>query len=810
MLSAGRAIARLPAAKLIVEPSVPCTARKASRNVPWTCHGLGRSFAPRHATRSFTTSGGPQRALRGPIKQAVINTDRVGPSDDGSRSQFHDPLDEDLRRLFDDPSPPSRGAAGRLGRRGKQTGLFGDLALTSPDALLKHSRRALKRANAIVERVCSPPSGPEDLYRVVRRLDRLSDVVCSVVDAAEVIRNIHPDPRWVAAADEVHAQLSSYLNQLNTHQGLYEALKRANSVLEVRSSWSPTEKRVADLLLSDFEKSGIHMAEKQRLAFVHLHDEILRVGHRFTLNGGPGVRDVDVADPWNKLRGVRSDVIRSLIQKTPSGEVARIPTAGYPAQLVMRTARDEDVRRRLYLAMNSATEDQVEVLDRLLRLRAELARLLGKRSYAQVYLEDKMARDPARVMQFLKALSDVHKPRAQLEMDNLRKLKQLHGPKGSGTDSPTLEAWDRQFYSQFLPQPPADAVFPAMHMPLAHPVAHGARSTSGGVSLGTVIAGLSRLLHILYGIRLVPATAESGELWHHGVRRMDAVHDVEGRVGTIYCDLLSREREGSRKYENAAHFTVQCSRRMDWDVEDPIVPADGIEDSVVVPGREGRFKLPVVVLVTNFNPGSKLTWVEVETVFHEMGHAVHSMLARTDFQHVAGTRCQMDFVEVPSTLMEFLLRYVGIPGVAVPPFQRDSLDLQTQLRLAVLDQVYHSDAALSPDFDSTEIGARIQRQFDVLPYVTGTAWQVQFGHLFSYGCGYYTYLWSRLWAGRIFRKLFAGKGEQEMRAGGDRLRTEVLEWGGGRDGWESLKALGIVKDEDESGLSKVSLEELGM
>lgn len=372
------------------------------------------------------------------------------------------------------------------------------------------------------------------------------------------------------------------------------------------------------------------MTPSSRNKFVRLHDDILRVGHAFTLRAHPGTTEIEVEDPWNRLRGVRSDLVRTLVRTNANNgkQYARIPTGGYIAQTVMRTARDDDVRRRLFMAMNSATKEQVEGMDKMLRLRAELGQLLGKSSYGQVYLEDKMAKDPEHVMKFLNALSTAHRPRANQEVQLLRNLKRLHSspPLPASAPLPPLEAWDRQFYAQFLPQPPTDAVFPAMHMPLAHAGGSHRRpllaNPQTGVTLGTAISGLSRLLHLLYGIQLVPSDSKPGELWHPSVRRLDAVHDTQGRVGTIYCDLLSRP-DGSRKYENPAHFTVQCSRRVDWDFEDPIVEPERGEEVGEREGREGRYKLPVVVLVANFRQGGKLSWVEVETVFHEMGHAVH-------------------------------------------------------------------------------------------------------------------------------------------------------------------------------------------
>ena len=156
---------------------------------------------------------------------------------------------------------------------------------------------------------------------------------------------------------------------------------------------------------------------------------------------------------------------------------------------------------------------------------------------------------------------------------------------------------------------------------------------------------------------------------------------------------------------------------------------------------DGSYQLPVVVVVCNFPPPSEsfaplLTHSMLENLFHEMGHAMHSMLARTQYQHVTGTRCSTDFAEVPSVLMEF---FAWDPRVLVT-FARHyktgqslpeemairlcqgrtmfgALDMQRQVLYAMIDQIYHGPHPLSGT--TTDILADVQEQYTVIPHVPG-------------------------------------------------------------------------------------------
>ena len=156
---------------------------------------------------------------------------------------------------------------------------------------------------------------------------------------------------------------------------------------------------------------------------------------------------------------------------------------------------------------------------------------------------------------------------------------------------------------------------------------------------------------------------------------------------------------------------------------------------------DGSYQLPVVVVVCNFpSPGISspplLSLNMVENLFHEMGHAMHSMLARTQYQHVTGTRCSTDFAEVPSVLMEFFAWDPRVltsfarhykTGHSLPDEMAvrlcqgrtmfGALEMQRQVLYAMIDQIYHGTHPLAGS--TTDILAQVQEQFTVIPHAPG-------------------------------------------------------------------------------------------
>ena len=202
------------------------------------------------------------------------------------------------------------------------------------------------------------------------------------------------------------------------------------------------------------------------------------------------------------------------------------------------------------------------------------------------------------------------------------------------------------------------------------------------------------------------------------------------------------------------------------------------------------------------------------------------MIGRTEYQNVSGTRCATDFVELPSILMEHFLtspRVLALFGASsaervttdaavVDAMANNAnnedpcrnIDTYGQILLAVLDQTYHSRGAMDPAFDSTGALAELHDRRGIVPYVPGTSWQTQFGHLFGYGATYYSYLFDRAIAARVWRQLFAH--DPLNRETGERYKNEILKHGGGEDPWAmlgSLLAAPELTDGDERAMREV-------
>lgn len=125
--------------------------------------------------------------------------------------------DANLVSLFDQPQ------IGRQSRPLSLSGIFQHPELTTPAAFKSLTESTLVRAQLLTERILRANQSRRELFKVVKNLDRLSDLLCGVIDLAELLRNAHPDPHWVQCANDSYEKLCEYMNVLNTHVGLYEA-----------------------------------------------------------------------------------------------------------------------------------------------------------------------------------------------------------------------------------------------------------------------------------------------------------------------------------------------------------------------------------------------------------------------------------------------------------------------------------------------------------------------------------------------------------------------------------------------------------
>ncbi|KAF4446330.1 hypothetical protein F53441_10018 [Fusarium austroafricanum] len=701
-----------------------------------------------------------------------------------------------LRNLFDAP-------AGRSFPKfslKRSQGLFKNRYLTSPDGFQQFAQKNLERATKIVKKVLSASSITE-YQAIVRDLDRLSDLLCRVLDLSDFVRMTHPDVRFQDAAANAWGMVYQYMNQLNTMTGLSDQLSQALSIPEVTNVWSEEERTVAEQLKLDFMKSAVNLPKASRDRFVDLSSRISEIGSAFAQGMQPARKQITL--PAYKFYGLYPGIAATLKVR----QTITLPTLSSDAIGALQSVHDENTRKEIYLAQRTASRETIMDLEAMLKLRGELAELAGFESYGHMALKDRMmAKTPASVMEFLLALRNNNTPIVQAELQDLVSKKR---DRLNLSDVP-LQAWDKDFYMEKIrvelrsrqrQEDQLNAFF----------------------SVGTVIQGLSRLFDRLYGIRLVLRETLPGETWHPEVKRLDVVTDNGELIAVLYCDLFHRPQKSG----NPAHFTVRCSREIlpdeiaevaaDHDSHGPSFesPEMAANDGMEVSSADGVLKqLPTIALVCDFSASenskepSLLSYQSVETLFHEMGHAIHSILARTSFQNVSGTRCATDFAELPSTLMEHFAADPTVLSLFARHWKSDrplpyelvseriglakrfeGLETENQIILAMVDQAYHSSAMENADFDSTAIFHDIKARFAHGPRdPPSTCWQGFFGHLHSYGSTYYSYLFDRVLAERVWRIVFkAGEnGGAINRENGERLKENLLKWGGGRDPWTCL------------------------
>lgn len=759
---------------------------------PWTCKQCLRRI---ERFRNFATCSSASPEYRLPSDFVTSN----GPA------RRHD--DAVLRQVFDS-RPFWREFSQRKANGGtKPTGLVQNQFLTSPEGFREFAHTSLQKCQRVVAKILAV-STLEGYRAMAKDLDRLSDLLCRVIDLSDFMRANHPDPRIQEAATQAYALMFEYMNVLNTTTHLYDQLKKALSMPEVTSHWTEGEMMVAQILLKDFTNSAIHMPPAERQRFVSLSSEISQIGSDFVNGAEPAVSHVVL----NKSRVQGMDPV--LVQQLQRWNRISVPSTGMAPKLALRMIHDSEARKEIYLATRTSSKRQIRRLEELLAKRAELAKLAGYPSFAHMALSDKMAKTPEAVSNFLSTLIDSNR---EFVREELAKLQSMKGPE-------PLQPWDHAYYvnKRMLESSSSRRSRELSRVPEFF-------------SLGTVMQGLSRLFDRLYGVRLVPMETAPGETWNPDVRRLDVVDEAGQHLAVIYCDLFTRPG----KLPNPAHFTLRCAREISSEevaesaaMDPPCHPNDGMA-TAMSPGSQTLRQLPTIALVCDFpeppptghGPPTLLSEHSVRTLFHEMGHALHSVLGQTPLQSISGTRCATDFAELPSVLMESFATAPEVLSLYARHWRTDeplspstiqsmeaertthahiygAVENESQILMALVDQAYHQIPSNNGHtIDSTHIYHDVFSRYASLPDPTDnpkqlTSWQGYFGHLYGYGATYYSYLFDRAIANKIWQDVFQSGKRALDREAGERYKNEVLRWGGGRSGWRCVA--GVLGSENPS------------
>ncbi|MFH2202053.1 MAG: M3 family metallopeptidase [Elusimicrobiota bacterium] len=583
-------------------------------------------------------------------------------------------------------------------------------------------------------------------FAAAEEFDRVVSDLKAATAAAAFLKYVSTDKQVREASHDCETKVQKYLIDVYGRQGLYAAFKElaaADGDLEV------DERRLLEMTVRDFERLGQGLAPVKHARYLLLSKLLVEMKGRFGRNlsrdqGFLAVREKELA-------GLPEDYVKRLEKWHYDTRKVSLEYPDYTP--FMQYAEDEGARRRLDTRMkNRAAPENVVLLEEILALRRRLAGLLGYPSYAAYVLEERVARKPRKVASFLKRMLRRLKKTGDAELAELLALKRERQPGAA-----SFYSWDYFYYHRLL------------------------RERRYGLDdekireyfpLDTVLTGMFGVAEELFGVRIT--TTDAAGLWHPLVREYE-LRDTGGGepLGSFYLD--PHPRDG--KYKHAAAFMLIEGRGE--------------------PGAKRR--RPVSALVTNLAkpvPGrpALLMHAEVAALFHEFGHILHQLLARTEYARLSPARVPRDFIETPSNLFESwaweprtLRRISGHYRDGVPLPEETAAKLAAsrglnaglrylrQIFYATIDQDYHGRRPA----DTTTAYRRAYEDIGMIRLAPDTYPQAGFGYLMGYAAGYYGYMWSEVYAADLFADLTRDELYDARR--GRRLRETLLEPGYGAE-----------------------------
>ncbi|MCX2962178.1 oligopeptidase A [Rodentibacter caecimuris] len=568
--------------------------------------------------------------------------------------------------------------------------------------------------------------------------------------------------------------LSEYSTWVGQHKGLYNAYLALKNSPEF-ATYSIAQKKAIENSLRDFDLSGIALSEEKQKRYGEISARLSELSSQFSNNV------LDATMGWEKviedetaLKGLSESALQAAKQSAQSkGLQGYRFTLEIPSYLpIMTYCENQAIREEMYRAYatraseqgpNAGKWDNSKIMEEILTLRVELAKLLGFNTYTELSLATKMAENPQQVLDFLDNLAKRAKPQGEKELAELK----AYCEKEFGVTE--LEPWDITFYSEKQKQ---------------HLYAINDEELRPYFPEDRVISGLFELIKRIFNIRAVERFGV--DTWHKDVRFFDLIDEKDQLRGSFYLDLYARENK------RGGAWMDDCMGRKRK--------------------SDGSVQTPVAYLTCNFNApiGDKpalFTHDEVTTLFHEFGHGIHHMLTQIDVSDVAGINgVPWDAVELPSQFMENwcweeeALAFISGHYETGEPLPKEKLvqllkAKNFQAAMFVLRQLEFGifDFRLHHTFDPEKMNQildtlkAVKSQVAVIQGVDWARTPHSFSHIFAggYAAGYYSYLWAEVLSADAFSR-FEDEGIFNPITGKSFL-DEILTRGGSEEPMELFK-----------------------
>jgi peptidyl-dipeptidase Dcp len=616
---------------------------------------------------------------------------------------------------------------------------------------------AIAEARANIESIIANPS-PPNFENTIVALDTAGELLSSVTSIFYNQLSAAGTDGLQALAEEIGPVQANFGSDIILNPDLFARVKAVHDKREVLDL-TPEQKTLLEDTYKNFVRGGALLAEDQKQILRKLNEEMSNLGPVFANNVKKSSEQFElVLDEESDLAGLPESAVEMARHEADERGLHHkwIITLDYPSfGPFMTFSSRRDLREKIWKAFSHRADhdefDNTGNVFKIVRLRHQRAQLLGYKTHADFVLERRMAENANHVMAFLGDLKTRYREGALKDLAEVKAIAKEDGIED-------LKPWDVGYYSEKL-----------QHRKFEF----SSEDARPYFPLGPVLEGTFAHFSKLFGLKFTPAP--DLPTWHSDVTAYDVSDETTGIfVGTLYADFYPRT--GKKPGAWMTSYRDQGLFR-------------------------GKVERPVVAIVCNFTKPTKdkpslLTHDEVLTLFHEMGHATHGLLAQGTYASLSGTNVMWDFVELPSQLQEnwlyesetlnsFAAHYQSgekIPAELIEKMRSAKNFMSAwgglrQMGHAILDMEWHSRDPLSIE-SVIAFEDEIMKDIALFPRYGG-ATSVSFSHIFAggYSAGYYSYKWAEVLEADVF-ELFLEKGLYDTETA-QRLKNEVLSKGGG-------------------------------
>lgn len=627
----------------------------------------------------------------------------------------------------------------------------------------------LKEANSLIHSL-KVMGGSISWENFVEPIEMVSEKISRAWGQIEHLNAVVNSDDLRKAYNDNLIKLTEFYTNLSQDEALYKKYQSLKDG-EIFESLTPSQKRIIDNVLREFKLGGAELNELEKARFKVIQEKLAKLSTQFEENILDATNEFSIfVGDADDLQGIPEENIKKAQSEAIEDKKEGYKfTLHFPSYLpVMQYAEDRNLREKLYRGyatraseLSSPKFDNTKLIDEILALRYESAKLLGFNHFTEMSLVTKMAKSNEEVVSFLMDLANKAKPFALKDMEELSAFSKTLGIE-------KLEAWDIAYVSEKLRQ--AKYSFSENEVKQYFPEHR-------------VLKGLFKVVETIFKLKIIKTDAPT---WHKDVSFYSIKNDGDELVGQFYFDLYARNHKRGGAWMDEAISRYKNS----------------FESSH-----------PVAFLTCNFSSPSEnkpalFSHDDVITLFHEFGHGLHHMLTKVDEYSISGIKgVEWDAVELPSQFMEnfcwewdvvkHMTEHVDnkspLPEalfkkmIEAKNFQSGMQTLR-QIEFSLFDIRLHTQYNDQNKINSLKLLETIRDEIAVVRPPAWNRFPNSFSHIFAggYAAGYYSYKWAEVLASDAF-SLFEEEGILSSNAG-KKFQEEVLSKGGSRPAMESFVA----------------------